>query len=91
MYKTIESKNGIRYMKDGKFIKKDNIPADVLIKLGVGMQDIVDAIVPEPTKCIFCGMATKQYRLLDSKPVYLCMDDYYDKSLGQVAQKVNNG
>jgi hypothetical protein len=80
----------IRYKKNNRFVKKSDIPADILIKLEVGMTDITEqAIEPEIHKCIFCNMVTKQYRLLNSKPVYLCEDDYYDKTLGQVAQKLN--
>lgn len=95
-YTTIPGPKGtVRYKKDARFVAKKDIPADILIKLGVGMTDInevdQEAIEPDVHKCIFCGMATNQFRLFNSEPVYVCTDDYYDKSMGQLAQKVRNG
>ncbi len=88
MYKTIEGKHGTRYLKDGRFVKKTDIPADILIKLGVGMTDINEqAIGSNEHKCIFCGMATKEFRLLNSQPVYVCEEHYLTKTLGEIAQK----
>lgn len=90
MYTVVAGPKGsTRYKKDNHFIKRADIPADILIKLEVGMVNIDEKPQePEVTKCIFCGMATKGYRLLNQKPVYVCMNDYYDKTMGQIAQKV---
>ena len=87
-YTTVTGKNGVRYLKNNRFVKKDSIPQDILIKLNVGMKVEDEAIASGEHKCIFCGMVTKEYRLLDSKPVYVCEKDYYEKTFGEVAQKV---
>lgn len=88
MYTTTKGKNGVRYMKDNRFVSKKDVPADILIKLDVGMTDVITTEEPEIKKCIFCGMATKGYRLLNQQQVYLCTEDYYDKNIGQIAQQV---
>lgn len=80
-----------RFKYNNKFVKRENIPADILIKLGVGMDKIEEPVVqtvPEVHTCIFCGMGTNIFRLLNQQPVYLCNDDYYDRTMGQIAQKV---
>lgn len=87
MYTTVKGRNGVRYMKEGRFVKKDSIPADILIKLDVGMK-VEEAIAPTENKCIFCNMPTKEFRLLNSQPAYLCEEHYYEKTLGEVAKQV---
>jgi len=88
-YKTIKGPRGsVRYMKDGKMISKNSIPQDILIKLEVGMNDVSNIEVENIHKCIFCGQVTKQYRLLDQQAIYICQDDYYDKTMGQIAKQV---
>lgn len=90
MYTAVAGPKGsVRYKKDNRFVKKIDIPADILIQLGVGMTNIDETPKEqELTNCIFCGMFTKGYRLLNLKPVYLCTEHYYEKTLGEVAQQV---
>lgn len=90
MYKVIQGSHGPRYMKDGKFVKKANIPPDTLIQLNVGMQDIdTTPVEPEIHKCVFCDQVTKRYRLLNQKNIYVCEEDYQDKTVGQTVQQAN--
>lgn len=90
-YTVIQGSHGPRYMKDSRFVKKADIPADILIKLDVGMKEVMpetEAKEPKTHLCVFCGMGTKQYRLLNQKAIYVCENDYYNKTIGQVAQEV---
>lgn len=89
MYKTINGKNGVRYMKDNRFVKKADIPADVLIKLNVGMEVEDKPVEKEPLVCIFCGMGTKITRFLNMQSIAICEEHYYSKNVGQTVQQFN--
>ncbi len=92
IYKMIETKNkGHRYFKDKRFIKKTDIPAEILEKLEIG-KDIPDEgeqLNSDAKLCLFCGVGCKLTRLVNNKVVYLCEEHYYDKNVGQIAQRVN--
>lgn len=92
MYKTIKAKNGIRYMKDGKFVSKATIPANIYVELeGKEPGNVVDDtdVKPEaPVKeCIFCGKVTKLSRFLNMQTIPLCEEHYYSETTGRVVQK----
>lgn len=86
-YKLIKSSKGTRYMKDGKFVAKDKVPISVLERLGKEEQ------ISTSKDCIFCGVPSKLTRLLNSQPLYLCNEHYYDSNvtLGKIAQRVREG
>lgn len=76
------------YVKDKHLIKAVNVPGNVMTLLET--QDVVDTenmILEAPLKrCIFCDAHTKMSRLINGQHVYVCENDYQDKTLGQVAQ-----
>lgn len=80
----------IRYMKNKKFISKKNVPGNYvpLIKVGEIFDD--EGIKPlAPLKyCVFCGEVAKMTRMLNGQTIPLCDKDYYDKTIGQVAQQI---
>lgn len=82
IYKTIESKGVIRYMKDGKFTAKDSIPTDALMKL-VGSSEI------KYSGCIFCSKEGTRQRLITGVMVHLCDDDYYTQTVGNIVHQLN--
>lgn len=89
-YTAIETRNGIRYLKDKKLFAKGNIPANIfpLIKVGETVSDENVRLEAPLKECLFCGVPCKNVRLLNQQTVALCDEHYYSKTLGQVAQKV---
>lgn len=83
-YKLVETKKGSRYMKDNRFVSQNKIPVDILERLGKQER------VSTTKDCIFCGVPSKLTRVLNSQPLYLCEEHYYDSNitLGKIAQKV---
>lgn len=79
MYQIVKGTRGTRYLKDGKFIAKDKIPEGVIQSLESGAKG--DKL------CLFCGKPSKLTRAYNAQPVYLCDEHYYDKTMGQIAQK----
>lgn len=78
-------------MKDKKFIKKSDIPEDILARLELGKDtpDEAESLNSNTKRCIFCHMGGCRYtKLIDGQVVYLCENDYYDKNMGHVAQRV---
>lgn len=88
-YKTVTGKNGVRYMKDNRFVAKADIPADVLVKLNVGMEVDDTPVEKEPLVCIFCGLGTKITRFLNQQTIAVCEEHYYSKNVGQTVQQFN--
>lgn len=88
-YKTIPGPRGTtRFMFKGKFVKKSNIPPDVLIKLQVGMSVDVTPVEKVPLTCIFCGLGTKITRFLNLQSIPICEEHYYSTNVGQVIQQL---
>lgn len=87
-YSKQETKNGIRYRKDGKLYSVNNIPLNILEILQT--QPEYDG-TPVPEKevrtCIFCGTETTWSRMVNLESAYLCKDHYYSVNLGKLAQK----
>jgi hypothetical protein len=85
MYKKVESVKGVRYLKDGRFIKHTEVPEDIKTELN-------NLPKPEPQEkvCLFCDQYGKYTRLLNMQTVYLCETDFYDKSIGKIAEKLRS-
>ena len=82
-YQRIVHPNGYRYLKKGKgFVAEKNVPQDVLDSF------TYDKPVVSDKKCVFCGEVSKMTRVVNLRTVYLCEKDYYDKSIGKIAQKL---
>lgn len=84
MYKLVEGKNGKRYMKDNKFVSVNSIPISELEKL-------FGKVEPKRTtgkECIFCGQQSRFTRFVNVQVVYLCDQDYYDQTVGKIAQRM---
>lgn len=90
MYKTFKAKGGsIRYMLDGRLVKKSSIPADVLIKLNVGMEVDEKPVEKKELTCIFCDAPTRITRFLNMQSIAVCEEHYYSKNVGQTVQRLN--
>lgn len=72
-YKIIKSSKGTRYMKDGKFVKKEVVP-----------QFILDGHDPEGD-CIECGIGGEHKRMILGIKVALCDIHYYSLTYGYIA------
>ena len=72
------------FFSDGHLISKKDIPEDILLAL-TG-QDGKDG-----KACIFCGHKATQSRFVNLQTVDLCDKHYYDTSIGEIAQRLNNG
>lgn len=82
MYKKITGKTGVKYWKDGKFIKKTDIPASVYQALEINPQ------YDNSRECIFCGVPGTKIRQFNLMVVNLCDEHYFNKRLGQIAQHI---
>lgn len=51
-----------------------------------------DALHPETTKtgrnCVFCGLPGMRSKYINAQMVYLCVQDYEDKTTGETAHRV---
>lgn len=84
-YTTIKGpRGGVRYKFGRKFVKTAEVPEDIRSKFEV------NAVAEEaPRKiCIFCGGPGTYQRLINQQSIALCPDDYYDKNMGQIAQRL---
>lgn len=82
MYRKITGKTGVKYWKDGKFIKKADIPASIFQSLELNPE------YDESKECIFCGKPGTKIRQFNLMIVNLCDEDYFSKSLGKIAQQL---
>ena len=75
-------------MRDGKLVKTADVPEDVIEKLKdhASVQESHEIV---DKSCLFCGVQSKYGRLVNLKTIYLCEEHYYDKSIGQIVQKIN--
>lgn len=78
-------------MKDGRLVKKADVPADELERLSKGN------VIEQPTKteqpdksCLFCGVHSRYSRFVDLQTVYLCDDHYYSENVGKIANKLRS-
>ncbi len=89
-YRKVMVRGRPRYLgpPTGKFIKAENIPPDVMIRLE--NEDKVPTIALAVSKeCIFCGVGDcRLTRAINSQTIYLCGEHYYDKTIGKVAQRL---
>ena len=81
-YRIIKSSKGTRYMKGSKFCKKEDVPEDVLQRLLAG--DKVDT----SKDCPFCGKVGTEEKTVNATTYYLCLDDYNQKTTGELAQTI---
>lgn len=88
---TYTKKNGPRgrflYFKDGKMISVKDIPEDIVDKLPLnGEYEEKEVVAPTVRKCIFCGNHATESRFVDLQTIYLCEEDYYHKTIGEISQ-----
>lgn len=88
IYKKTETKNGIRYRRDGLLFSVNNIPLDIL-EILQEKAEYDDTPLPEKEArtCIFCGTETTWGRTVNNEYLHLCKDHYYSTTLGKLAQK----
>ena len=72
-YKIIKSSKGTRYMKNHRFVKKEDIPKFIL-----------DGHNPEGD-CIVCQEPGKHHRVITGMTVALCDNDYFNRTYGYIA------
>lgn len=93
IYRTvIVPRGGKRYRKDNQFVKQANIPANIFAELQAGKEAVDDTGVKlegAVRTCLFDGQVCKLSRLVNLRTANLCEEHYYGKTLGQVAQKLN--
>jgi hypothetical protein len=80
-----------RYKKNKiKFVKKIDVPLAVIeaLKTEKEVDDTGLNTTIKFRKCICCDEHGKHERFLNGQTVYLCEEDYYSKSIGQVAQHI---
>lgn len=88
-YKKFMLRGKPRYLgPNKKFIKEENIPADVFIRLQ--NETIVSTEQPITDKnCIFCGVGgCKMTRFINLRTIYLCEEHYYAETIGKIAQRL---
>lgn len=73
------------------FIAKKNIPANIFRELEAGKEAVDDEgmqLEGNVKECIFCGQVCKWSRIVNMQTIYLCEEHYYDKTIGQIAQRM---
>lgn len=84
IYKKVTGRAGNRYLADNRFISRDKIPVDILVKLDKTSEVKFDG-------CIFCGGEATHKRVVNEVSVALCNDDYYSRTIGRIAQQLREG
>lgn len=91
-YKKIQNSAGrTMYYRDNKLVKTAEVPIYILESKIFG-EPIEVAEMPDTTRpernCIFCGQDGKYSKFIHGQVVYLCEEDYINKTTGQVGGKV---
>lgn len=86
-YRKIDGKTGVKYWKDGKFVKKSDVPSDVYQQLENNPEYEVRADKP----CLFCGEPGTKQRYINMLMIDLCDEHYFNTNIGQTAQKLREG
>lgn len=81
------------YQKDGRTVKSDTVPPEVVAGLEhtnpLDDTNIPEAPIPVVDKsCVFCGMGSRMTRLVNMQTVYICDQHYYDKTIGKIAERL---
>lgn len=85
IYRKHPTKNGVRYTKDARFIKKEDIPKAV-----IGELETKEEVEDQGRYCLFCGEATTWTKMLNSQLIYMCKKHYHEVSLGKIAEKLRD-
>lgn len=89
-FKIVKGRNGVRYMKDKKFVSVKNVPEDVLQQLTednvVGEQGVKPT--PNSKPCIFCGKWGNKFKLVNQHTIAVCDGHYLTETTGRIAQKL---
>lgn len=78
------------YRMDNKLIKTADVPSNV-VDLLEHQPEVDDTNLKLQTpyrNCVFCKDYTKLSRMVNQQTVYICEKDFYDKTIGQIAQQV---
>jgi hypothetical protein len=96
-YKMITSSRGDRYIKDGRLIKKADVPEHILDQLKAGENleqpktEVVDTLEErrqQDRNCLFCSAYTTWKRHVNSQEVPICETHFFEMNVGQIAQKL---
>lgn len=78
------------FWRDKRPVKTLDVPSNIVDLLE--HQDKVDdenlKLESPYRRCVFDGEYTKLYRIVNQQPVYICQEDFHEKTLGQIAQRV---
>lgn len=86
-WKVIDLGNkGKRYMRDGKLVKKAEVPDNILNNESETFEE--ETIQKVEKKCIFCGAHSNLQRFVNMQTVVVCDEHYYSETMGRVAQKL---
>lgn len=88
MYKTIDSVRGKRYLHNGRLVKKADVPEDILLELE-DHATVEEAHERTDKSCVFCGAESNFSRFINLKTIYMCGNDYYAKTVGEIVQRLN--
>lgn len=70
--------------KGFKMISVKDIPEDILKTMQP--EKPVDDQKPEFRKCIFCGELGTEEKRINGQIIYLCLDDYNNRTTGEVVE-----
>lgn len=97
-YKTFTVRGNLRYMKDGKLVKRSSVPQEVIDEHeGVAVAEVPTVAVIVDTEeerrqtdrsCVFCGQYTNWKRLVNQQTIAICEEHYYSETIGSIAQKL---
>lgn len=85
-YKKVAKKNGVGYLKNGKFVAAASLRPWIVDALE-GEEEVVDL----DRYCVVCDVPAKLSRLLNQQPVYCCEEHYHNMTLGALAAHLRQG
>jgi len=73
------------YFLDGKLVSAKSIPQNELDKLNGAVVETT----PVPKVCIFCGEYGTEEKFINLQTLYLCNEDYLNKTSGEIVHQLN--
>jgi hypothetical protein len=79
---------GYMYNCNGRITKAGRLPKYVVDRFDMGADTVEYDEKPDLPRCLFCDGYKEHSRMFEGVAVALCSQHYYDKNIGQIAQKL---
>lgn len=78
------------FWRDKRPVKTTEVPSNIvdLLEHQPEVDDELLKLESPYRRCVFDGEYTKLSRVVNQQTIYICEKDFYDKTIGQIAQQV---